>query len=253
EKDLPNTVLPDLLRAEGALKEQDYKKFNEYCDDIKWHNPKLTALAQLQLQYGLQISDADIILKSLEQLKSNNAILDNEYQKYELKAYQIKLDQIGSPEILRKYWRSLPHSLKNNKTIIVGIGQKYYDLQDYQGAVDWSLDEYPNTQSPQLLKIVSNSFSYLNEKSQNKVLRTLENWLEKDRENSDLLLLLGDLAYQNQLWGKAQGYLEVSVATRPTIAGWSTLSKLYAQQGEYEKANEANAKALELLDTNLIE
>ncbi|QRN40958.1 MAG: hypothetical protein GKC53_02145 [Neisseriaceae bacterium] len=250
EKDLSNTVLLDLLRAEGALKEQNYSKFNEYCDDVKWHNPKLTALAQLQLEYGRQINDADIILKSLEQLKRNNAIVDNEYQKYELKAYEIKLDQIHSSELLKKYWRNLPGSLKNNNAIIVRIGQKYCHLQDYQGAVDWSLDEYPNTKVSQLFKIISSSFSYLSEKSQNKVLRVLEGWLENDRENSDLLLLLGDLAYQNELWGKAQGYLEVGVTNRPTTAGWMTLSKLYVQQGEYEKANDANAKALELLDTD---
>jgi HemY protein len=53
-----------------------------------------------------------------------------------------------------------------------------------------------------------------------------ENWLHAHPNDALLLLALGRLCEQRQLWGKAQSYLEASLAVLPTRAAHVELAKL---------------------------
>jgi HemY protein len=50
------------------------------------------------------------------------------------------------------------------------------------------------------------------------------------------LLTLGRLCVQRELWGKAQSYLEASLATRPTREAHITLAKLHERLGRPDEA-----------------
>ena len=67
-------------------------------------------------------------------------------------------------------------------------------------------------------------------------LERAEEWLKDRPAEAELLLTLGRLCVQRELWGKAQSYLEASLATQPTQAAHIALAKLYERLGRPAEA-----------------
>jgi len=57
-----------------------------------------------------------------------------------------------------------------------------------------------------------------------------EKWLAQQPRDATLLLTLGRLCCQQQLWGKAQSYFEASLAVEPKRAAHLELAQLFNQQ-----------------------
>jgi len=64
-----------------------------------------------------------------------------------------------------------------------------------------------------------------------------ERWLHEHPRDADLLLALGRLCQKQQLWGKAQSYLEASLAITPACTAHIELARLLDQLGRTEDAN----------------
>ena len=65
-----------------------------------------------------------------------------------------------------------------------------------------------------------------------------ESWLAEHRDDHQLLLTLGRLCCATSLWGKAQNYLEASIAVKPTAIAPAELADLCER---LERTGEANA------------
>ncbi len=64
-----------------------------------------------------------------------------------------------------------------------------------------------------------------------------ERWLKERPRDWPLLLTLGRLCVQRELWGKAQSYLEASIAMLPTRAAHISLAQLFETMGRTQDAN----------------
>ena len=73
-----------------------------------------------------------------------------------------------------------------------------------------------------------------------------EKWLEKHPEDARLLLALGRLCREQQLWGKAQSYFEASLAVGPNQDAYAELASLFAQLGRTDESNRAYRDAAAL-------
>ena len=63
-----------------------------------------------------------------------------------------------------------------------------------------------------------------------------ERWLKLHARDAVLLATLGKLCMRQSLWGKAQSYLEASVALAPTLDAHMTLARLMEQMGKRDEA-----------------
>ena len=63
-----------------------------------------------------------------------------------------------------------------------------------------------------------------------------EKWLRDHARDPALLLALGKLCMHQGLWGKAQSYIEASLALEPTHAGHMTLAALMERLGKSQEA-----------------
>ena len=63
-----------------------------------------------------------------------------------------------------------------------------------------------------------------------------EKWLRGHARDPSLLLALGKLCMRQALWGKAQSYIEASLALEPTHDGHMTLAALMEQIGKPQEA-----------------
>ena len=67
-------------------------------------------------------------------------------------------------------------------------------------------------------------------------IQRAENWLRDHARDPALLLALGKLCMKRELWGKAQSYIEASLALEPTHDGHMTLAALMERIGKPQEA-----------------
>ena len=75
-----------------------------------------------------------------------------------------------------------------------------------------------------------------------------ESWLVHHPDDASLLLALGKLCAQQQLWTKAQSYLERSIAVSPSYAAYTALALLSERLGKSEQTYHYHQLALALRD-----
>jgi len=73
-----------------------------------------------------------------------------------------------------------------------------------------------------------------------------EKWLHEQPRDARLLLALAQLCSVQQLWGKAQSYLEASLAIAPSTEGHIRMAELKTQSGQPSEACKHYQKALAL-------
>jgi HemY protein len=73
-----------------------------------------------------------------------------------------------------------------------------------------------------------------------------EEWLKSHPRDAVLLLTLGRLCGEQGLWGKAQSYLEASVAVEPTYSAHLALARLQEQLGNADAARRQEREGLRL-------
>jgi HemY protein len=73
-----------------------------------------------------------------------------------------------------------------------------------------------------------------------------EEWLKAHPGDAVLLLTLGRLCGEQGLWGKAQSYLEASVAVEPTYTAHLALARLQESLGNAEAARRHDREGLRL-------
>jgi len=73
-----------------------------------------------------------------------------------------------------------------------------------------------------------------------------ERWLRLHARDAALLATLGKLCMRQALWGKAQSYLEASVALQPTLDAHMTLARLMEKLGRNEEAIRHMRRSAEL-------
>ena len=78
-----------------------------------------------------------------------------------------------------------------------------------------------------------------------------EGWLSVHPRDAVLLLVLGRLCIQQELWGKAQSYLEASLAIEATYSAQLALAQLQERLGNADAAQRHYRASLELAGTQL--
>jgi HemY protein len=79
-------------------------------------------------------------------------------------------------------------------------------------------------------------YGIINGKEKDRQLASAEKWLEGNERDPVLLLTLGRLCYNNQLWGKARAYLEASLGIEPRSDTYRELGQLLEKINQPKEA-----------------
>jgi len=79
-----------------------------------------------------------------------------------------------------------------------------------------------------------------------KRIERAETWLKEHPRDAALLLTLGRLCADRGLWGKAQSYLEASLAIEPTHSANLALARLNERLGNADAARRHYRESLDL-------
>ena len=236
-----------LLEAESALERCDYEAAQISIDAARKLNPGLTRLLQLELRMAVDQKDAMKVLRLTEQLGKAGALSATELQQYQWVAYRQLLAQCHDAKALKICLKRIPEADQKGG-LSVEIAERFQQLGLYAQAAKWAKTHYPLNRDVALLNVLFESSASLSDKEQQQAFEAADGWLKTYREDTDLLLALGEAAYQRQLWGKAQSYLEASLSQHPSIQAHLALAKVFKATEQKALAEQHQAAALALVE-----
>ena len=236
-----------LLEAESALERYDYEAAQTSIDAARKLNPGLTRLLQLELRMAVDQKDAMKVLRLTEQLAKAGALSTTELQQYQWVAYRQLLAQCHDAKALKTCLKRIPDADQKGG-LSVEIAERFQQLGLYAQAAKWAKASYPLKRDVALLNVLFESSTNLSDKEQQQAFEAADGWLKTYREDTDLLLALGEAAYQRQLWGKAQSYLEASLSQHPSIQAHLALAKVFKATEQNALAEQHQAAALALVE-----
>jgi HemY protein len=143
---------------------------------------------------------------------------------------------------LRDYWSRLPDAEKLQPKIARAAAEAFIALGGDHEAADIIARSLDRRWDSHLVTLYAECTSA----DATRQLETAEQWLVDHNQDADLLYALGRLCERAQLWGKAQTYLEASLALDNSWRANLALGEMQANLGRTDEANAHLAAALKL-------
>jgi HemY protein len=195
----------------------------------------------LELKAQQQARNWDAVLDVMNQMERRNAIDKSVAVQMRQQAWLEKLrGQTGDIDALRSQWKSIPAEFRRRAKIAATAAQAFAKLGDCRSAQQL-LTESLNAEWDSGLVALYGECHNENNIAQ---IEQAERWLKQHPDDAGLLLALGKLCMHQQLWGKAQSYLDASLSVESSKEAYAALGKLAENQGKHEEALKYFQKAM---------
>jgi HemY protein len=134
---------------------------------------------------------------------------------------------------LSAYWRLIPDAERAHPRVAAAAARAFIDLGDCRPA-HAILEEALERDWHSELVLLYGTCQDIDAIAR---IERAERWLGEHPRDAELLLTLGRLCTQTQLWGKAISYLEASLAVHATRGAHIALARVHDEMGRAEDAN----------------
>jgi HemY protein len=195
------------------------------------------AALRLELRARQGVGDWDGVLKLLRQLAKRDALPAEVVRETRTQAHLGNIARLaGETPQLINYLRALPVEERGQRVVLAaarslvaaGAGGEAQKL------IEAVLDATAHDEWQQELLVI---YGRLDGAEQMARIARAEAWLRQYPTDAWLLKALGRMCIRQRLWGKAQSYLEASLAIAPTQQAHLELARLFDQ---LERTDEAN-------------
>lgn len=226
-------LLRPITQAELLLRESRAGEALDALREVNRVAPKSVAALRLTLKAQTIAKNWDEVLALADRLRKVNGIDPAYANEARRNAYLGLLNRKAKdPQGLLAAWQMVPAEYRKKHDIALAAA-KYFiaqgGIKQAVGIIEASLEtEWDSA----LIDLYGDCLS------QN-VLRQIEkaeDWLQAHRKDPMLLLTLGKLCAKQALWGKAQSYLEASLAVEPTQAAHIALAQLLESLNKHGEA-----------------
>lgn len=146
------------------------------------------------------------------------------------------------PDSLQDAWRKVPEALRRDTRLVRTVAEGYAALQAGGRAAEWIERSLEQTWDSELAGLYADCAG--NDKL--RPIERAERWLAAHPGDAALLLTLGRLCAAQGLWGKAQSYLDASIAVEATHGAHVAAAQLHDKLGNSEAAQRHIRAALDL-------
>lgn len=230
--------------AEMALDNHDLELARERVDQLLAESGRHIAALRLSLRVRQAQRDWIEVLKLTRQLEKHKALTPEQAAPLRMRAHRENLAALeGDAEQLARYWRDMPDGDKQDVRLALTAAQALA-AADNCGRAAEIVEDFLDHQWDTTL-----AAAYGQCQGGDVVARIAhaEKWLNSHPRDASLLLTLGRLCRQKQLWGKAQSYLEASLAIEPSAEAHLELASLLENELEKSAAAERHYKQAALL------
>jgi len=237
-----------MLSAESALEQGRPQESLRVLDTLRKEAGMHTAALRLELralEAARRWSDIPPLLDQLVRRKVFDSA-QAEHVRVSAQSEQLKLlahDAAG----LRDYWDRLSDAVKFHPKIARAAARSFMQLGGEREAADILAQSIDREWDSDLVDLYGEC--RLGESTRQ--LEQAERWLLSNNHDAVLLRVLGTLCLRQQLWGKAQTYLEASLAVENTWRAHLALGEMLGRLGRDVEANAHFVAALKLATDTL--
>ncbi len=201
------------------------------------------AALRLALRVYRGVGRWDEVLRIVRQLENHRALTPEAAAPLKLRAHLENLrSKSGDARALAACWQAVPRDERRMSRAAVACAQALIAANDAataQRIIETQLDIEWSSELAEIYGACTGGDALSR-------IGRAEGWLKKQPRDARLLLALGRLCREQQLWGKAQSYYEASLAVEPTQQAWAEFAALLDQLGKTEEANRAYRSAAQL-------
>jgi HemY protein len=237
-----------MLAAEIALEHGQPHDALRLLQDLRKEAGMHTAALRLELR-ALQVARrwADVPAL-LEQLVKRKVFDAAQADLVRITAHSEQLKALaGDASGLRDYWARLPESSKLQPKVARAAAQSFLQLGGDREAAEILAASLGRDWDSELVEL----YGECHLADATGQLEQAERWLTTHNQDAALLRVLGLLCQRAQLWGKAQTYLEASLALDDGWRARLALGEMLGRQGRDAEANAHFVAALKLATDEL--
>lgn len=222
------TTLADLL-----LGQSKHEEALAVLKELTQKDARNVRLLRMRLQAEQALRRWDDVLVTLASLGRFEAIGEAERASQARAAHLGNLNRKAQDApALSAYWKQLPAELRLDATLAAASARYFLAAggnEEAQAILEHALE---NDWNPTLVALYGEAHGA----TALPQIERAERWLRDHPRDPALLLALGKLCMKQGLWGKAQSYIEASLAMEPTQDGHMTLAALMEKIGRPNEA-----------------
>lgn len=242
-------VAVGLLKVKFQLQNQHTLQALPILQALQKKYPKHPMVLRLLQQVYLQLHDWPALLNLLPTLEKYSALNDEALKNLSQAVYIQLLTQASeteNAEILENAWSAIPTAWKTQADILVLYVHFYmahHQAEKMFRALEEGLKKSGDARLIHYYGLASTPYT-------TKQLKQAEGWLKQHPRDPNLLLCAGRLAAREQLWGKAQDYLNASLGIAPQATTYWELAQVQEHLKLTEAAQLSYKKGLALVSNN---
>ncbi|HTF16203.1 MAG TPA: heme biosynthesis HemY N-terminal domain-containing protein [Burkholderiales bacterium] len=223
-----------MTAAELLLDERRFVEARAVLRELNAGRPRHVAALLLSLRAEQGMANWEEVLRVANLLEKRDAMPPDALDSVRVNArIAILSRKIAGRESLARHWEDTPRSERVRPKIAAAAARAFIELEDCRKAhriIEEALERGWDGELALLYGECTDEDAF-------ERLERAERWLSERPGEAELLLTLGRLCVQRELWGKAQSYLEASLATQPTKGAHVALARLFERIGRTEEAN----------------
>jgi HemY protein len=232
-----------LFEAEVRLDAKDAAAALVAINRAKGIAPQHTALLRLELKARQMTGQWDEVDRLLDALMRSNALESGIATQNRRMAYAENLKRRAEDDRgLLEYWKKVPADFKVDAWVARAAARAFMQ----RGGHDTALDVLEAALNREWHEDLVALYGEVRGSSPTRQIEQAEKWLHARPRDAQLLLTLAQLCSVQQLWGKAQSYLEASLAIAASAEGHIRMAELKTQSGQPGEACRHYQKALAL-------
>lgn len=243
ERLAPEAIVARLLsQIEMMLDDGQYTLALHALRQLDKIEPRHIPALRLELKIQQRLGNWEQVLNILAALEKRDAISAVQLRELQRNAYQELINRrAGSREDLLAYWKKIPDDDRLDPRLAQAAAEAFVHAGDGQAAaqaIEMSLTHEWDSPLAGLYGDCAGDDAI-------KQLQQAEYWLQSHHDDANLLLSLGKLCIRQELWGKAQSYLEASLSVQPGSTAHYALAGMLEHMGMHNDATRHYRQSLE--------
>ncbi len=222
-----------MTQAELLLEQRRSQEALAVLKQLHQAAPKHIPALALELRAQQQAKNWDQVIALVSQLEKREAIDASQAEQLKINAHlEILKRKALDGQALKEHWQKIPADVRLNGKIALNAARYFAGLGADPVANEIIEQSLGRQWDSDLVKLYGNCPG----KDPLKQIECAERWLPAHPRDAGLLLTLGTLCARQELWGKAQSYLEASLAVEPGYEAHVALAHLLEKMHHPDEA-----------------
>jgi HemY protein len=222
------------VKAEMLVDDRRFEEAHAVLQELHANGVRHLATLSLLLRCEQALGNWSDVVHLARLLEKREALSREARQTIVTRAHIAQLGRIShDAATLHDYWRSVPVAERTHPAVASEAARMLLHLGDGESARRVLEEALTANWESELALLYAESA----EADVPARIQRAEQWLQQHPRDPGLLLALGRLCMQGELWGKAESYLNASIAAQPSREAHVALAGLFGRIGRPQEAD----------------